>query len=181
MTAVPKPQYYTVDEYLALPEAETDRTELIYGEIVGMGAPTLSHQELSYGLHRTIDDHIRANHGNCKVHEAAGVRLHDETLVIPVLMVVCDPDKLKESYCIGAPDWIIEILSTNRSHDLRTKLGLYQDAGVREYWIVDPKNEKTLVYHFERSDFPAIYTFDTPIPVGIYGGALSIRIADLLG
>ena len=60
------------------------------------------------------------------------------------------------------------------------KLALYQDAGVREYWTIDPKNEKTLVYFFEQSDFPDIYMFDAAIPVGIYGGKLSVRIADLL-
>jgi len=51
---------------------------------------------------------------------------------------------------------------------------------VREYWIVDPKNRKTLVYFFDQNDFPDICTFETPIPVGIWGGTLSVRIADLL-
>ena len=60
------------------------------------------------------------------------------------------------------------------------KLVLYQDAGVREYWIIDPKNETTLVCFFEQSDFPDIYTFDAAIPAGIYGGKQSVRIADLL-
>ena len=71
-------------------------------------------------------------------------------------------------------------MSTNRDNDLIYKLRLYQDAGVREYWIVDPKNEKTLVYFFERNDLPDIYTFDTTIQVEIYNRELAIRIADLV-
>lgn len=74
----------------------------------------------------------------------------------------------------------MEITGTNRRDDFSRKLYLYQKSGVREYWIVDPKNRKTLVYFFEQNDFPDIYTFDTPIPVGIYGGQLAVRIADLL-
>ena len=180
MTAVPKPQYYTAEEYFALPAADTERTELIYGEIVAMAPPKRSHQMLSYRIHREIDDFISTNHGKCEVNEGVGAKLDDTTLVIPDVMVVCDTEKLDDRYCNGAPDWVIEILSTNRIQDLRVKLGLYQDHGVREYWIVDPVSQKTLVYFFEKSDLPDIYTFDTPIPVGIYDKALSIRIADLL-
>ncbi len=125
-----------------------------------MAPPKRSHQMLSYRIHREIDDFISTNHGKCEVNEGVGAKLDDTTLVIPDVMVVCDPSKLDDRYCNGAPDWVIEILSTNRIQDLRVKLGLYQDHGVREYWIVDPVSQKTLVYFFEKSDLPDIYTFD---------------------
>ena len=64
--------------------------------------------------------------------------------------------------------------------DLIDKLSLYQKHGVREYWIVDPENEKVLVYFFERSELLSIYTFDSDIPVGIYDGKLCIRINDMI-
>ena len=112
--------------------------------------------------------------------QAVDVKLDDYNIVIPDILIVCNPDKLNEKCCIGAPDFVIEVVSTNRRDDFSRKLYLYQKSGVREYWIVDPKNRKTLVYFFEQNDFPDIYTFDTPIPVGIYGGQLAVRIADLL-
>lgn len=180
MTAIPNPEKITAEEYLRLTENAAERTELRDGEIIAMAPPSRRHQQLSYGLHRVIDDHITRHHGSCEVNEGIGVRLDDHTLVIPDVSVVCDPEKLDDRYCHGAPDWIIEILSTNRSDDLIYKLALYKKAGVREYWIVDPKNEKTLVYYFEKNDFPDIYTFDTAIPVEIYNRALDIRIADLV-
>ncbi|MBQ4465229.1 MAG: Uma2 family endonuclease [Oscillospiraceae bacterium] len=181
MTAVPKPQYYTAEEYFALPDApEGVITELHEGEIVALARPTRMHQRIASRLFAQIDSFIRSNHGRCSVDQEIDVKLTEDTVVVPDVSVTCDPSKLDEKRCNGAPDWVVEILSTNRSNDLIEKLALYQKAGVREYWIVDPKSEKTLVYFFERSDLPDIYTFDTPIPVGIYDKALSIRIADLL-
>ena len=181
MTAVPKPQYYTADEYFALTPESNQHTELREGEIVYLAAPTQQHQEIAGGVYADIRAYIRSKGGACRVVIAPfDVRLNEYNVVQPDVLVVCDPEKLDGKRCNGAPDWIVEVLSTNRSDDLIDKLGLYQKAGVREYWIVDPKSEKTLVYFFERSDLPDIYTFDTPIPVGIYDKALSIRVADLL-
>ena len=181
MTAVPEPQYYTAEEYFALPDAPNGVvTELHEGEIVALARPTLLHQRLVFRVQSEIWQFIHANKGSCEVYQEIDVKLSDDTVVVPDIAVVCDPSKLDEKRCNGAPDWVIEILSTNRIQDLRVKLGLYQDHGVREYWIVDPVSQKTLVYFFEKSDLPDIYTFDTPIPVGIYDKALSIRIADLL-
>ncbi|MCR4647363.1 MAG: Uma2 family endonuclease [Oscillospiraceae bacterium] len=180
MTAVPEPGRITAEEYLSIACSPEERTELRDGEIVAMAPPTWAHQRLCMHLGSSIEGYIRQQGGSCQVNLSAGAKLSDETLVIPDVMVVCDPSRLDEHGCNGAPDWVIEVLSTNRRDDLIDKLILYRKAGVREYWIVDPQNEKTLVYFFEKNDFPDIYTFDTPIPVGIYEGKLAVRIAELV-
>ena len=64
--------------------------------------------------------------------------------------------------------------------DYSTKMTLYSDAGVREYWIVDPEKERTTVYHYEEDAAPVIFSFDHDIAVGIYKN-LEIRISELLG
>lgn len=179
MTALPQPNKMTADEYLQTPETNL-HTELLDGEIVNFASPTVLHQEIVGGIYAEIRQFIRTNHGDCKPMIAPfDVKIDDMHVVQPDVLVVCDPSKLNEKFCNGAPDWVVEVLSDNRQHDLRYKLGLYQDAGVREYWIVDPKSRKTLVYFFEKNDLPDIYTFDTPIPVEIYNRELSIKIADL--
>ena len=180
MTAIPTPEKLTAEEYFKLTENYTDRTELIGGEIVAQARPSRQHQRIGYRLFNCIDRFITERHDGCEVSGEIDVRLSEDTVVVPDITVVCDPSKLDEDGCKGAPDWVIEVLSTNRYDDLHRKLWLYQEAGVREYWIVDPKNEKTLVYFFERNDLPDIYTFDTPIPVEIYDRDLTIRIADLV-
>ncbi len=69
------------------------------------------------------------------------------TVVQPDLCVVCDPSKIDERGCLGAPDWIIEILSMHTSaKDLREKFDVYEDAGVKEYWVVHPQEQTILVY-----------------------------------
>ena len=88
----------------------------------------------------------------------------------PDIRVICDPNKLTDQGCTGTPDWIIEIVSpSNSSHDYIRKLNLYADAGVREYWIVDPMEQKVLVYFLEQDKFKVkYYTFQDKIKVNIY-------------
>ena len=107
-------------------------------------------------------------------------KLDDCNVVQPDVFVVCDSSKINDKYCDGVPDFIVEVISTNRSDDIVRKLALYSRHGVREYWIVDPKNKRTIVYFFEKNNFPDIYTFDTDIPVSIYDSKISINIAELL-
>ena len=102
----------------------------------------------------------------CEVYSAPfAVRLFEEkddrpenvdTLVEPDISVICDPSKLDDIGCKGAPDFIIEILSpsTNR-HDKLTKFNLYQRAGVREYWIVDPVSKSVQVFVLEDGRYSA--------------------------
>ena len=87
--------------------------------------------------------------------------------VEPDISVICDLSKLDEKGCHGAPDWIIEIVSTSsKPIDYMTKLFKYRTAGVREYWIVDPMKQMITVYAFEH-DTVEQYNFNEDVPVGI--------------
>lgn len=178
----PKDHKYTAEEFFSLiPENDSQQHELIDGEIVALSAPSIIHQRLSMRLSVHIGGYILSKKGKCEPFAApTDVVIDGANVVQPDVFVICDPSKYDDKRCYGAPDWCIEVLSTNRSNDLIDKLILYQKHGVREYWIVDPENEKVLVYFFERSELLSIYTFDSDIPVGIYDGKLSIRINDMI-
>jgi Uma2 family endonuclease len=120
----------------------------------------------------TIRNYIKSNGGPCKVYPAPfAVFLNgdDTTYLEPDISVICDRNKLTEEGCAGAPDWIIEIVSPgSRRPDYYTKLSLYQVAGVREYWIVDPVKGIIMVYDLVDTAPPAIYGFQDRIKAGIY-------------
>jgi len=181
MTAIPNPEKITAEEYLRQTETMEERTELLDGQIIAMAQPNRLHQRIGYRLFNVIDTFIRSNHGQCEVNGEIDVRLGDGDVVVPDVSVTCDPSKLNEHRCIGAPDWVIEILSSNRNDDLVYKLDLYQKSGVREYWIIDPKHQMVFVYFFESSpNVVELHDWNDEISVRIYGGNLTIRIADLV-
>lgn len=175
---------YTAREYYAATENTDALTELRNGEIINMSSPNIIHQKIVGELHFKILGYIRSNGGKCQIFAApTDVKLNDSNVVIPDVFVACDPDKFDNQKYNGAPDLIIEVVSTNRADDYIRKLHLYQENGVREYWIVDPKNEKTVVFFFEEDCFVESYGFDETIPVNIYKTApvkLEINIAELL-
>jgi Uma2 family endonuclease len=130
-----------------------ERVELIKGYILKMTpAPNRSHQTVTLNVASTIFQKFK--HESCKVYVAPfDVRLpvkskkKDSTVVQPDLCIVCDEAKLDEQGCNGAPDLIVEIISpNNRKHDLDTKFKLYEEAGVLEYWIIEPLEKMVLVY-----------------------------------
>ncbi len=163
---------YTEEDYYNLPE--NVRAELIDGQIYYMAAPSRIHQKILSFLHVRIANYIDSKDSPCEVYPAPfAVKLFsedDKNVVEPDISVICDPDKLTDRGCTGAPDWIVEIISpSNPSDDYVRKLNLYMDAGVREYWIVDPLSKKIFVYHLEETDFKAdSYTFQDKIKVNIY-------------
>lgn len=168
---LPQKQMYTESDYYALPE--DIRAELIDGQIYYQAAPSRAHQEILSDLHAAIHQYIKSKGGSCKVYPAPfAVKLHeDRNLIIePDISVICDKNKLTDQGCTGAPDWIIEIVSPdNSSHDYIRKLNLYADAGVREYWIVNPMKQTIFVYHLEESKFEATaYTFRDKVNVNIW-------------
>ena len=176
MDAVKKEEIYTIDDIYALPDGE--RAELIEGKIYYMAPPSWKHQRISSYLHNEIYNYIKDNHGKCEVLAAPfAVFLNNDDInyVEPDISVICDRSKLDEKGCHGAPDWVIEIVSqSSKPRDYMTKLFKYRTAGVREYWIVDPKKQMVSVYGFEK-DVVEQYNFGEDVPVGIYEG-FSIRV-----
>ena len=169
-------KYYTIEDIYALPEGE--RAELIDGNIYYMAPPNRRHQDIIFSLSRRIADYIESKNGDCKVYLAPfAVFLNedDKNYVEPDISIICDSDKLNDKGCVGAPDWIIEVVSpSSRKMDYYKKLFKYRTAGVREYWIVDPVKERITVYFFEMESVEE-YFFGENIPVGIYEG-FSIKV-----
>ena len=181
--AVPrkKPGEYTLEDYYALPD--DIRAELIDGELIFLEAPSSIHQELIGELFFEIKLYIRTNNGPCKILPSPlDVQLDcdNRTMLQPDISVICHRDRIVKKGVYGAPDLCIEIVSpSSRKRDYEKKRMKYQNAGVREYWIVDPKTESVLCYFFEESNESHSYTFDDKIPVRIYDSNLVINFAKI--
>ena len=172
----------TAAEYLRS-TAETEKpTELLNGEVVMMASPSTEHQRLVREITYELETYIRKKGGSCEVfHAPYDVILNDENVVQPDVLVVCDPEKIGKQNCSGAPDFVVEITSSDWQTDYRDKLMLYRAAGVREYWIVDTQMKKVLAYRFaQEPNVLSLYEWTECVPVGIYGGDISICIHDLL-
>ena len=153
---------YTFADVLSWDEDE--RIEIIDGEAFMMATPSRIHQEISGELFRQLANFLEGK--QCRVYPAPfGVRLFArdgdgpedvDTLVEPDVSVVCDPSKLDDTGCKGAPDLVMEILSPSTTrHDRFTKFNLYQRARVREYWIVDPADRSVQVFVLEDGRYTA--------------------------
>ena len=170
--ALAQSKVYTEDDYYKLPE--DIRAELIDGLLIyNQAAPSTIHQTILGELYTAINNYIKSKSGSCRVFPApfaVKLRKDKENIVEPDISVICDRSKLTDKGCCGAPDWIIEIVSPgNPGHDYVRKLNLYNDAGVREYWIVDPRTERVFVYYLGQADFQMeAYTFQDKIKVNIY-------------
>ncbi|MPR37017.1 Uma2 family endonuclease [Salmonirosea aquatica] len=135
-----------------------ERVELLRGKILKMTpAPSVRHQRISARLHLQMGHAFREE--SCQLFYAPfDVRLYNRkksrkaskeifTVVQPDLCVICDETKLDEQGCNGAPDLVIEILSPgNTKREMNEKFELYEEAGVREYWLVQPADEVVLIY-----------------------------------
>jgi Uma2 family endonuclease len=151
---------YTYEDYLTWTWDEM--VEIIHGKIFKMSpAPGSNHQGISGNLFGELWQYFRGN--KCKVYSAPfDVRLPGPskkkedrdiiTVVQPDICVICDLSKIDERGCLGAPDWIIEILSKyTSSKDLREKFDVYEEAGVKEYWVVHPVEQTVLVFTLDKN------------------------------
>ena len=176
----PQPESLTLEQYEALPEDL--RVEVFDGVVYDMASPSQEHQTISMELSTVLNTYIRGKKGSCRVfHAPFDVKLSEQplTIVQPDLMIVCDKDKLDGKRCNGAPDFIIEIVSPgNPADDYIRKLYYYINAGVREYWIVDPRRKNVTINFFEGNMLNVQYSFDSVIKVNIYDD-LYINFSDI--
>ena len=145
---------YSYADYLTWEMDEM--VELIKGKIFkrDIAAPALNHQRISMRLSVQLFNFLKGK--TCQVfHAPFDVRLpvksrknqDIDTVVQPDICVVCDPDKLDAAGCIGAPDLVVEILSPgNNKRELKNKFEVYEEAGVKEYWVIHPNEQTLLIY-----------------------------------
>jgi Uma2 family endonuclease len=174
----------SLDEFLALGETE-ERLELFDGVLYVMSTPTKDHQFLMRWIARHFDDHIDGFE-----HPPAEIHLDITTILSPELQRAVEPDLVVilagrddiggARWVEGVPDIVIEILSTDRNHDLVFKRRIYAEAGVLEYWIFDPRSDTVIPLELrggeyaERTTLTAADTLTTPLLPG-----LSIPLADI--
>ncbi len=171
---------YTLEDYYNLPEDK--RFELIDGVIYDMTAPTTIHQSILGRIYAQLLYHIDAKGGQCiPMISPVDVQLDcdDKTMVEPDVIIVCDRSKIIRRCVYGAPDFVMEVLSkSTKKKDMFIKLNKYLNAGVREYWIVDPDKKTVMIYDFEHDDY-RISGFDDKIPVAVLNGECVIDFAAL--
>lgn len=167
---------YTLDDYYALPEDL--RVELIEGTFFVMLAPSKVHQIACLEIYRQIANFIREHDGKCEVYAApTDVQLNkdDKTIVEPDVFIVCHEEIDMVERVYGAPDFVLEVLSkSTEKKDKSIKMRLYKNAGVREYWILDPFKRIVTIYCFEKNQPVKVCGLDKPQPIGIYEGSLEI-------
>ncbi|MBL8473693.1 MAG: Uma2 family endonuclease [Rhodocyclaceae bacterium] len=168
-------QFHTYAEYCTWPDDQ--RYELIDGVAYAMNAPNRMHQEFVGELYFQIAAALRDR--PCRIYVSPfDVRLPrrneaDEqvtTVLQPDLLIVCDPSKLDERGCRGAPDWVAEILSpATASYDHILKRSAYEAAGVGEYWLVHPVDRMLTVYRLEhgRYGIPQYYELSGRLALGV--------------
>jgi len=164
-----KEQLYTIEDIYKLPNGE--RAEIIDGQIYYMAPPKFKHQKILNYINMKIYRYIEEHNGACEVVPAPFAVFLDNdeyTYVEPDISVICDKSKIDDNGCNGAPDWIVEIVSpSSKKLDYFIKLSKYREAGVREYWIVDPEKNQILAWNFEEDDVSS-YSFADIIKAGIY-------------
>jgi len=152
---------YTYADYLTWQFQE--RVELIKGRIFKMSpAPSRKHQIIVGNLFGIFWTNLKQK--TCQVYQAPfDVRFPVDhkgesitTVVQPDVSVICDPDKLDEQGCIGAPDLIVEVLSPgNSKREVKDKYELYAQNGVQQYWIVYPAERVLQIYHLKDGKYVA--------------------------
>jgi Uma2 family endonuclease len=131
---------------------------------------TLSHARIVVNMSTTLSNYIRKNKGQCEVFVAPfddrlpnnGEKEH--SVVQPDVVVVCDPSKLDERGCLGAPDMVVEVLSpATPKYDLNEKYNLYEASGIKEYWVIAPKDKSVMVNLLQDNGKYAETLYDTTI------------------
>jgi Uma2 family endonuclease len=181
---------YSFADYLTW--IDDKRRELFDGFVSLMTpAPSRMHQRISGAIYGQFWNQLRAH--SCEIYHAPfdvrfpsikGEKSDDKifTVVQPDICVVCDNLKLDERGCLGAPDLIVEIISLSTvKKDIDEKYKLYEENGVKEYWIVQPNDITLTVFFLENGKYhhKGLYTKGAKVPVLIFDGKLEIDLDDV--
>lgn len=173
---------YTLEDYYNLPEDK--RFELIDGVIYDMTAPSSMHQLIAGFFYNQFFNHITAHKGGClPMISPLDVQLDcdEKTMVQPDVIIVCDRSKIINRCVYGAPDFALEVLSkSTRRKDMIIKLSKYMNAGVLEYWMIDPEKQSIMIYDFTSDNFRHITGFTETVPVAVLDNQCQINLAALL-
>ena len=177
-SALLKEEYsYTYADYKDWDLAAHERFELIDGVPYAMASPTIRHQAILGELFKQIALYLTGK--KCRVYPAPlDVRLFfeedesDDTVVQPDIVVICEERKRGPEGCRGAPEFTVEILSpSNTAIEMERKFELYRDAGVEEYWVVDPENKRVRSHRFKEDEIIThLYAAEDSAPIEILGG-----------
>ncbi len=155
------------EEFMEINEKSTLRMELINGEIYLLSSPNIGHQEILGRLYLLFNEYFKGK--KCRVFLAPfDVHLKKKDMktpdvVQPDVLVACDLENnvTEKGRYMGTPDLVVEILSdTTRNKDMIDKLNSYMLSKVKEYWIVDPKQETIIIYSFDNNEIDRIMTFE---------------------
>ena len=172
---------YTAEDYWALPDER--RVELIDGVIYDMSSPIDIHQIIGNEILGIFRGYIRKEKGQCiAVTAPLDVQLDcdNKTIVQPDILIICNRSKFQKGWVFGAPYLTVEIHTpSTRKKDITIKKNKYKNAGVRDYWIVDPVKKRVHVYEFEKEELPVMYTFNDKVPVGIWDNKCEVDFAEI--
>ena len=182
---------YSYADYLTW--MDDARRELLDGFIKLMTpAPSRRHQRISATMMKILGVYLEKK--RCEVYHApSDVRLPKGklaksdrqiyTVLQPDIYIICDLAKMDDRGCLGAPDLIIEIISAkNSKYDIKDKFEIYQEHGVKEYWIVNPNDENVNVFVLDEKGkyrLVGMYAGDDKIPVNIFNGDLQVDLTEV--
>ncbi len=177
------------EEFMEIYEKSDLRMEFINGEIIIMSSPDTVHQEISGNLHVIFKNYLKGK--KCKVFYAPfDVHFFKKDLkapdvMQPDLLIACDlEDTVNEKgRYMGTPTLVVEILSPGtRSRDMVDKLNTYMLSGVREFWVVDPKNKTLLIYAFEDCQIDTHITYkNDEIAQSFWFEGLEAHLGEMFG
>ncbi len=171
----PRQGQWTAGDYFALPDSNRI-VELVKGELIMAPPPSIDHQRISSVLYRLLYNFVADNKLGEVLYAPLAVQLGDDHYREPDIIFVRQEnrDRIKELYIDGPPDWVAEVISPGtRKADEVDKLKEYAQAGIPEYWLVDPDHRTIRVY--------ALHGGDTYILAGTYTEGQTARSETLVG
>jgi Uma2 family endonuclease len=175
---------YSIDEISRM----EGHVEMVNGKVVITNSTTPLHNDIIGEIANALRNFAKLNGGECKVYTENVALFCNEIsedcngqFFLPDVMLVCDKGKIDQKGVHGTPDFVVEVTSpATRDNDYNTKRDVYKKIGVKEYWIVDLKNNIVVQYMLESNYEPEYYLHPKELNVGVYDNRLQIDLSEYL-